>query len=54
MLFTESESEEEEEREQFIRVLSVVNQFIKVLENLRKPDLIDQLLKKKLEEDAQT
>jgi hypothetical protein len=49
---TESESEEVEEREQFIRVPFMVNQSTKVLESSRKPDLTDQLLRRKLAEDA--
>ena len=52
--FTELESEEEEEREQSTRVLFMVNQFIKVSESSRKLDLTDQLLKRRLEEDAPT
>jgi hypothetical protein len=53
-LSTELESEEEEEREQSTRVPFMVNQSIKVLENSRKPDPTDLLLKRRLEEDAAT
>ena len=54
MLSTELELEEVEEREQSIRVLFAVSQFIKVLENSRRPEVTDQLVKRRLEEDAAT
>jgi len=51
---TDAESEEEEEREQSTRELFLVNQSIKVLENKRKQDHTEILLKKKLVENVQT